>query len=237
LSVEVMKEGATDYILKDRLFRLVPAVERALREAEERRRRRGAGELLKKQHDQVQRQNIAVQGGDERFRQFGENICEGVWVTDTRKDEIIYVSPGYEEIWGRTCQSLYESARDWMEGIHREDRKRVLKALERQVLGEYDEVYRIVRPDGSIRWIHDRAFPVHNEAGEVYRLTGIAEDITERKMAERRLEARNEVIKALAVSGTLREASEKILESIGKCLDWDFGAFWEVLEKPKTLGC
>jgi PAS domain S-box-containing protein len=237
LSVEVMKEGATDYILKDRLFRLVPAVERALREAEERRRRREADELLKKQHDQLQRQNIALQESDERFRQLAENIREVFWMTDTRKDEIIYVSPGYEEIWGRTCQSLYESARDWMEGIHREDRERVAKALEKQVLGEYDEVYRIVRQDGSIRWIHDRAFPVRNEAGEVYRLTGIAEDITERKMAERRLEARNEVIKALAVSGTLREASEKILESIGKCLDWDFGAFWEVQGEPKALRC
>jgi PAS domain S-box-containing protein len=237
LSVEVIKEGATDYILKDRLFRLVPAVERALREAEERKRRREADELLKKQHEQLQSQNVALQESDERFRQLAENIREVFWMTDTRKDEIIYVSPGYEVIWGRTCQSLYESARDWMEAIHREDRERVLQALEKQVLGQYDEVYRIVRPDGSIRWIHDRAFPVRNEGGEVYRVTGIAEDITERKMAERRLEARNEVIKALAVSGTLREAGEKILESMGKCLDWDFGAFWEVAGEPKALRC
>jgi PAS domain S-box-containing protein len=237
LSVEVIKEGATDYILKDRLFRLVPAVKRALREAEERRRRRDADELLKKQHEQLQRQNVALYESEHRFRQLAENIREVFWMTDTRKEEIIYVSPGYEVIWGRTCQSLYESARDWMEAIHREDRERVLKALERQELGEYDEVYRIVRPDGSIRWIHDRAFPVRNEAGEVYRLTGIAEDVTERKIAERRVEARNEIIKALAVSGTLREASEKILESICKCLDWDFGAFWEVQEEPKTLRC
>jgi len=237
LSVEIMKEGATDYILKDRLFRLVPLVKRALREAEERRRRREADELLKKQHEQLQRQNVALRESEERFRQLAENIREVFWMSDTSKDEIIYVSPGYETIWGRTCQSLYDSARDWMEAIHEEDRERVLRALEKQVSGEYDEIYRIVRPDGSIRWIHDRAFPVRNEAGEVYRVTGIAEDITERKMAERRLEARNEVIKALAVSGTLREASERILESIGKCLDWDIGAFWEVEGEPKALRC
>ncbi len=238
LSVEVMKEGATDYILKDRLFRLVPAVKRALREAEERRRRREADELLKKQHEQLQRQNVALQESEERFRELAENIREVFWMTDIRKNETIYVSPGYEAIWGRSCQRLYESARDWVDAIHRDDRERVLKAaLEKQVLGEYDEVYRVMRPDGTIRWIHDRAFPVRNEAGEVYRVTGIAEDITERKMAERRLEARNEVIKALAVSGTLREASEKILESMCKCLEWDLGAFWEVEGEPKALRC
>ena len=238
LSVEVIKEGATDYILKDRLFRLVPAVQRALREAEERRRRREADELLKKQHEQLQSQNVALQESEERFRQLAENIREVFWMTDTQKNEMIYVSPGYEAIWGRSCRRLYESPRDWVEALHPEDRARVLEAaLEKQVRGEYDEEYRIVRPDGSIRWIHDRAFPVRNEAGKVYRVTGIAEDITERKMAERRLEARNEVIKALAVSGTLREASEKILESIGKCLDWDFGAFWEMEGEPKMLRC
>jgi PAS domain S-box-containing protein len=238
LSVEVIKEGATDYILKERLFRLVPAVERALREREERRKRREADELLKKQHEQLQKQNLALQESEERFRQLAENVREVFWMTDTQKNETIYVSPGYEVIWGRSCGKLYESARDWVDAIHLEDRERVLKAaLEKQVAGKYDEEYRIVRADGSIRWIHDRAFPVRNEAGEVYRITGIAEDITERKMAERRLEARNEVIKALAVCGTLREASERILESICKCLDWDFGAFWEVEGEPKVLRC
>jgi PAS domain S-box-containing protein len=237
LSVEIIKEGATDYILKDRLFRLVPAVERALREAEERRRRREGDELLKKQHEQLQRQNAALQESDERFRQLAENIREVFWMTDTRKKEFIYVSPGYETIWGRSCKRLYESAREWRNAIHGEDRELVSRALEKQVSGGYDEIYRIVRPDRSIRWIHDRAFPVRNEAGEVYRVTGIAEDITERKMGEKRLEARNEVIRALAVSGTLREASERILESICKCLDWDFGAFWEMEREPQALRC
>ena len=72
-----------------------------------------------------------------------------------------------------------ESPRTWLEAIHSEDRDRVLEAaLTKQVSGEYDEKYRIVRPDGSIRWIRDRAFPVKNEAGNVYRIAGIAEDIT-----------------------------------------------------------
>lgn len=188
LAVEIIKEGATDYILKDRLFRLVPSVQRALRESEERRGRREADELLKDQHEKLLRQNEALRESEGRFRQLAESIREVFWMTDVRKDEIIYVSPGYETIWGRSCDSLYRSPRDWVAAIHQEDRERVLEAaLKKQILGEYDEVYRIVRPTGTIRWIHDRAFPIRNKAGEVYRVTGIAEDITEWKSTEAKL--------------------------------------------------
>ena len=76
-------------------------------------------------------------------------------MTSVEKDEMLYVSPGYEEIWGRTCESLYASSLTWAESIHPEDRDRILHAAKtKQVRGEYDEEYRIVRPDGSIRWIH-----------------------------------------------------------------------------------
>ena len=108
-----------------------------------------------------------------------ELIEEVFWLTNPEKTKILYISPGYESIWGRSCESLYISPRTWLEAIHSEDRGRVLEvALTKQVSGEYDEKYRIVRPDGSIRWIRDRAFPVKNEAGNVYRIAGIAEDIT-----------------------------------------------------------
>jgi PAS domain S-box-containing protein len=238
LAVEVIKEGATDYILKDRLVRLTPAVQRAMREAEERRHRRESDAVLKRQHQQLQEQNEALRESEARFRQLAENIREVFWMTDVRKNQMIYVSPGYEAIWGRSCQSLYDSPRDWVEALHEEDRDRVLKAaFAKQVSGKYVETYRIVRPDRSIRWIQARAFPVRNEAGEVYRITGIAEDITERKLAERRVETRNEVIGALAVCDTLGGAAEKILESMCQCLEWDFGALWEVEKDSKSLRC
>jgi len=121
----------------------------------------------------------ALQESEERFRQVVELIKEVFWLTNPEKTKILYVSPGYESIWGCSCESLYISPRTWLEAIHSEDRGRVLEAaLTKQVSGEYDEKYRIVRPDGSIRWIRDRAFPVKNEAGNVYRIAGIAEDIT-----------------------------------------------------------
>jgi len=120
------------------------------------------------------------------FQQLAECIGAVFWMTDANKGQMIYISPGYEEIWGQSCASLYASARGWYDSIHPEDRERMLEvALSRQKSGDYDEEYRIVRPDGTLRWIRDRAFPVRNEAGEVYRIAGIAEDITERKRLER----------------------------------------------------
>jgi PAS domain S-box-containing protein len=119
-----------------------------------------------------------------RFRQMAENIREVFWLTDPAKNQILYVSPAYEEVWGRTCKSVYASPRDWVEAIHPEDRERVLRAVKSQASGMYAEEYRIVRPDGAIRWIRDRAFPVFRNEREVYRIAGLAEDITEQRRAK-----------------------------------------------------
>ena len=126
----------------------------------------------------------AVRESEARFRQLAENIREVFWLTDPSKNQMLYVSPGYEHIWGRTCEELYSSPREWARAIHPEDRERVLRAAQtRQASGEYVEEYRIVRPDGAVRWIRDRAFPVARN-GEVYRIAGVAEDITERRLAD-----------------------------------------------------
>ena len=127
-----------------------------------------------------------------RFRQITENIHELFWMTDTTKGEMLYVSPPYEAIWGRTVESLYASPKNWIDAIHEEDRQRVLQAaMTKQAAGLYNEEYRIIRPDGSIRWIHDHAFPVRNANGEIYRIVGVAEDITQRKQAEEQLRQLN----------------------------------------------
>ncbi len=114
-----------------------------------------------------------------RFRQIAENIREVFWMTDPEKNQMIYVSPAYEEIWGRSCESLYREPSTFLDAIHSEDREAVLAALGSQRIGDYDVTYRINRPDGTLRWIRDQAFPVHNEKGKVYRIAGIAEDITD----------------------------------------------------------
>lgn len=128
-----------------------------------------------------------LRAAEERFRQLAENIQQVFWMTDPRTHEVLYVSPAYETIWGRTVQSLYASPRAWIETVHPEDRQRIVEAASRQAEGGYDETYRIVRPDGSLRWIQDRAFPVRNADGAVYRIAGTATDITERRELEEQL--------------------------------------------------
>lgn len=122
---------------------------------------------------------------EDRFRQMAENIRGAFWMTDPERKQMIYISPGYEELWGRSCESLYEKPELFIEGIHIEDRDRVIAAFDST--GEYDEEYRVVRPDGSICWVRDRAFPIRNSSGQVYRIVGTANDITERKQAQEEL--------------------------------------------------
>jgi len=113
---------------------------------------------------------------------------EVFWINDPAQAQVLYVSPAYETLWGRTCQSLYESPQSWLEAIHPDDRDRVLHAvLTRQASGGYDEEYRIVQPDGTVRWIRDRAFPVRDAAARVIRIAGVAEDITKRRQVEMHL--------------------------------------------------
>ena len=130
----------------------------------------------------------ALRASEERFRQIAESISEVFWLTTSDKREIVYVSPAYETIWGRTRQAVYASPESWMEAIHTDDRDRVaLAAFTNQTSGAYDEEYRIVRPDGTIRWIRDRAFPVRDRDGHVVRVAGVAEDVTHRRQLEAQL--------------------------------------------------
>ena len=127
----------------------------------------------------------ALLEAEDRFRQLAETIGEVFWLMTPDKSRMLYISPAYERLWGRSCQSLYESPHDWIEAIHPKDRERVLRFFSMNLAeSAFDEEYRILHPDGTIRWIRDRAFPVRNDDGEVYRIAGIAEDITDRRQAE-----------------------------------------------------
>lgn len=114
------------------------------------------------------------------FRELAEHIREVFWMTNSAGDELVYISPAYEQIWGQTCESLYSDPGQRLAWVHDGDRERVLIAFKRDAtLGRYDQTYRINRPDGGIRWIRDRAFPVTGCDGELYRLAGFALDITD----------------------------------------------------------
>jgi PAS domain S-box-containing protein len=128
---------------------------------------------------------------EEIFLQAISHIDQAVWVSDAESNHILYFSPVHEQIWGRSLQELYGSGSSWIDTIHPDDRERVFRAaLEDQTTGNYDEQYRIIRPDGEVRWIWDRAFPIRNAQQKTYRIVGIAEDITSRKIAKDQLEMR-----------------------------------------------
>ncbi|WIV66525.1 PAS domain S-box protein [Natrialbaceae archaeon AArc-T1-2] len=124
---------------------------------------------------------------ERKFRQLAENLEQVVWMSTPEKDEMLYVNPAYEEVWDRSREQLYENPDAFLEAIHPDDRDRVRASLDGQKGGEYDEEYRVVRPDGTVRWVRDRATPVY-EDGAVDRIVGIANDVTERKRRERTLE-------------------------------------------------
>jgi PAS domain S-box-containing protein len=113
--------------------------------------------------------------------------------------KIVYVSPAYEKIWGRSCESLYESPTSFIDAIHSDDRDQVIDVLDqhRSEVTSWNAIYRIVWPDGSIRWIEDRGFPVLDENGKWYLNIGVATDITERKHAEEELRYQKQVMEMI----------------------------------------
>ena len=125
------------------------------------------------------------QQAEQRFREVVENIREVFWITDGERRQMLYVSPAYETIWGRTRESLYASPRSWLESVPADERERIADLANTKLFsGDFNESYRIVRPDGSTRWIRSRAFPVRNAEGRIERIVGFATDITEQHQLE-----------------------------------------------------
>jgi len=126
-----------------------------------------------------------LQNAEERFRLIADTIVEVIWMTDVEVTKILYISPAYEQVWGRSLESLYEAPRSFIDAVHPDDRHILLAALENQGTGEpYDIEYRIIRPDGAARWIWDRGYPVRDKLGQITCYTGVAQDISTEKQVE-----------------------------------------------------
>lgn len=121
----------------------------------------------------------------DRLRILLEALCamdEVVWVRDLAEERIVYISPAFARIWGRPVEALLESPRTWIEAIHPEDRERVLSAAVNEARSAQDSIeYRILRPDGALRWVYDRSYPIRDAEGRIRRLAGVVEDITDRR--------------------------------------------------------
>ncbi len=145
---------------------------------------------------------------EERFRQISENVREVFWIASGSVSEMIYVSPAYKVIWGRSRRKIYEDLANWFEPVHEDDRERVRKAFKTNgPEGTFDETYRILQPDGTVRWVRDRGFPVNDKKGELSRIVGVAEDISREKEVELELTRSNAELAEFAyvASHDLRE--------------------------------
>ena len=152
------------------------------------------------------------------FRQFAENVQAVFWMADLVNGKLVYVSPAYEKIWGRSVESLMQDRNSYLEAIHPRDRERMSKALAEQRQKGLDQTYRVVKPDGEIRWIKDRGFLVRDDNGEVYRIVGIAEDITALREAQDRLEATQAQVITNAKFAALGEMASGIAHEINNPL-------------------
>lgn len=128
------------------------------------------------------------------FQFFAEKIQSVFWVRDPKCNKQLYVSPAYEKIWGRSCESLYNNPNAWVETLAQEDRQgEHVTSVRLQLLEElgptihYDSRYQIVRPDGSRAWIKDTSFPIHDQQDRFIGFAGIAEDVTEEVLYEQEL--------------------------------------------------
>ena len=132
----------------------------------------------------------------EQFRELAENIREVFFVSMPNPVRVTYISPAYEEIWGAPRERVYQRPDAWIDAIH-PDRDKAASCFIQAMEGRpTDNEYRITRPDGSIRWIRNRTFPVPDAKGNFYRVVGTAEDITDRKEHQRELERAKEAAEA-----------------------------------------
>jgi two-component system cell cycle sensor histidine kinase/response regulator CckA len=233
-AVECVKAGAADYVLKgSNLARLPIAANRAIEE------KRARDELLRA-HQLMEDVQQEGRERETRFRQFADNMDEVFFVLDGQNMRALYINPAYEKIWGRSCQSLYDDPESFVEPVPTDDRERFGDYMGRVQRGEHAGKleFRVIQPNGNVRWLLAHAVPILNEQGEVYRISGVALDITESREAHLALEESAERFRlltdasfdgiAISQAGVLQEVNQGFLKMFG------YGDMEEVIGRPIT---
>jgi PAS domain S-box-containing protein len=167
-----------------------------------------------------------LRASESRFRQMADNIQDVFFLQNLDSSQMYYVSPSYEQIWGRTCESLYANSASWAESIHPDDLNDAVTKCEAGRNTGFDYQCRILRPNREIRWIHVRGFPILDDAGNPYRTAGVASDITQSKQvldelheSERRFRATFEQVAAgmghTTLEGRWVRVNQRLCEIVG----------------------
>jgi PAS domain S-box-containing protein len=173
-------------------------------------------DVFRQMHRTERRAKTVFAESEQEFHQMADNIQEVFWVIDAESKKATYVNPAYETITGRSCQSLIEAPSSYERAIHPDDRAPVLVKLEYAARsGYFDERFRIVRPNGEIRWVWVRGFPRRDAKGTITRLGGTALDITALKEAEDQVAANlDRANSAWAEAEALRKATLALTQDL-----------------------
>ncbi len=180
----------------------------------------------------------ALRESEERFRQLAENIQDVFWLFCPETKQWLYVSPAYESIWGESRDRLYNHPHSWMEHIHPQERELVENWVDRKWCHEPSSLeYRLVGEDNEIRWIWHRTFPVKNSQGEVYRVVGIAEDISDRKFAQEQLrhDTLHDALTDLPNRNLFMERVERALKRSERHAEYLFAVLFLDLDRFKIV--
>ena len=130
--------------------------------------------------DSTELAQAALRESDDRFRQLAEHVRDVFWLLEVSTGQLLYLNDAFKTVFGRATQPIYDSRNAWLDAVHAEDRTAIedLHASIANGIDNWDVEYRIVRPDGEVRWLHERAFPVAAPGGSAFRIAGIVEDIT-----------------------------------------------------------
>ena len=193
-----------------------------------------ANEVLQAENEDRRRTENALRESNEKFHQLANNITDAFWIRSADFSEVQYVSPAFEQIWGRPVATLKANPLSWADFVVADDRARVQDAFATLTKDapSLDIEYRIARPDGEIRWVRSRGFQVRNDADELIRHIGIVTDITERRQTEQTLRDREALLR---IAGRTAQLAGWAIELPGGQVTWSDGVCAILDELPGTV--